>query len=120
MKTAKKLNITRGRRVRRNRAKIFGTALRPRLAVSRSNKFIYAQLIDDEKSHTLASVSGRETSKESGKKPKAELAKHAGALLAKKAIEKGIKAAVFDRRGYKYHGRVRAFAEGVRGGGLKI
>lgn len=120
MKTAKKLNQKRIRRVHRNRARIFGTAERPRLAISRSNKFIYAQLIDDEKSRTLASVSSRETAKDGGKKTKTEKARHSGVLLAKKAIEKGIKAAVFDRREYKYHGRVLAFAEGAREGGLKI
>lgn len=120
MNTSKKLNQKRARRVRRSRAKIFGTADRPRLAVSRSNRSIYAQLIDDEKSRTLAHISGREALKMAGGKSKKEISKRAGILLAAKALEKGIKTAVLDRREYKYHGRVQAFAEGAREGGLKI
>lgn len=117
MNRAKKLNQKRARRVHRNRVRIFGTASRPRLAVSRSNRFVYAQLIDDEKSCTLAAASSRELKE---KKEKKEAAKHVGELLAKRAVEKGVKEAVFDRREYKYHGRVRALAEGARSGGLTL
>ena len=119
MNPRKKLNDVRARRTNRNRAKIFGTAKVPRFAVSRSNRFVYAQLIDDEKSHTLAHASGKEATK--GKKvSKAEASKMVGELLATRAIAIGVKSAVFDRRGYKYHGRVKAIAEGARGAGLKI
>ncbi|HUZ93092.1 MAG TPA: 50S ribosomal protein L18 [Candidatus Paceibacterota bacterium] len=120
MKTAKKLNKVRVRRVARNRAKIFGTAERPRLSVSRSNRFFYAQLIDDAKSHTIAHASAREAMKGAEKKSKTEASKLLGALIAKKAAALGVKAAVFDRGSYRYHGRVKAFAEGAREGGLKI
>lgn len=106
------------RRVRRTRAKIQGTALRPRLAVHRSAKSLYLQLIDDTKGHTLVSASAKEIGKD--KLTKTEQALRLGQLLAKKAIESGIKEAVFDRRYYKYHGRVKAAAEGAREAGLKI
>ncbi len=92
--------------------------MRPRLAVSRSNKGLYLQLIDDEKGHTLISASVKELKAE--KAAKTEEASLAGQLLAKKAINSGIKEAVFDRRFYKYHGRVKAAAEGAREAGLKI
>ncbi len=105
-------------RVRRTRAKIVGTAKRPRLSVSRSNKRLYLQLIDDEKSHTLISVSVKELKSE--KMTKTEQASLLGKLLAKKAIDSGIKEAVLDRRFYKYHGRVKAAAEGAKGEGLTI
>jgi large subunit ribosomal protein L18 len=117
MNHRKLLNKVRGRRVHRNRARIFGTATRPRLAVSRSNRFVYAQLIDDEKSRTIAHASSRELKE---KKTKKDAAKMVGELLAKRALEHKIKEAVFDRRDYKYHGRVQALAEGARGGGLKF
>ncbi|MDO8536928.1 MAG: 50S ribosomal protein L18 [bacterium] len=133
MNLKKSLNKKRIRRAIRVRAKIFGTAKKPRLAVSRSNRFVYAQLIDDEKSHTLAHASSREVVKprrpkgvgaptvaSEEKKSKGELSKFVGELLAKRALELGIKAAVFDRRNYKYHGRVKSLAEGARNGGLKI
>ena len=108
----------RQRRTRRTRAKIFGTASRPRLAVFRSNKYSYAQLIDDEKGVTLASSSTREAG--SRVKGKTGAAEALGDLLAKRAKEKGISKGVFDRRAYKYHGRVRAIAEGARKGGLQL
>lgn len=120
MNSKKILNKKRTRRVARTRAKIFGSAGRPRLAVSRSNSFIYAQLIDDEKAHTLVSASSRELKTTGKKTTKTEAARKVGELLAKKAQEKGIKEAVFDRRSYKYHGRVRALGEGARTSGLKI
>jgi large subunit ribosomal protein L18 len=120
MNPRKKLNDVRARRTTRNRAKIFGTAKQPRLAVSRSNRFIYAQLIDDEKSHTLVHASGKEVMKGGKALPKSQASKLVGELIAKRAVEKGIKSAVFDRRGYKYHGRVKALADGARAAGLKI
>lgn len=118
MNARKLLNKKRMRRAARNRAKIFGTALRPRLSVFRSNKFTYAQLINDEASRTLVSASSREV--KDGKKSKAELARLVGKLLAERAEKLGIKSAVFDRGAYKYHGRVRALAEGARSGGLRV
>ncbi len=113
--------LTRIRRIgraKRTRAKIYGTAVRPRLAVSRSNKNLYLQLIDDEKGHTLVSVSVKEVQKE--KITKTERSSLLGQLLAKKAIDSGIKEAVFDRRFYKYHGRIKAAAEAAREAGLTI
>lgn len=105
------------RRIKRVRAKIFGSAGRPRLAVFRSNRQIYGQLIDDQKGATLAAASSLELKEKS--KPLARAAE-TGKLLAKKALSKKITAAVFDRRGYQYHGQVKAFAEGAREEGLKI
>lgn len=110
----------RKRRQRRVRARIFGTAAKPRLAVFRSNRAIYAQLIDDTAHRTLLSASGAELGKDALKKSKTGVAREVGELLAKKAKDKGITAAVFDRRDYAYHGRVKALAEGVRKGGVKI
>ena len=106
------------KRRRRVRAKVVGTAARPRISVFRSNRGIFAQLIDDERGHTLAAVSWTEDELRGLKK--AEQASEAGKLLAKRAKEAGIERAVFDRGGYKYHGRVKAFADGVREGGLAV
>lgn len=106
-------------RVRRARAKIFGTSQKPRLAVFRSNRHMYAQLIDDGSGRTIASASTREL--ESGaKKGKADRAALIGEAIAKKAIKGGVSAAVFDRRSYKYHGRVKALADSARKAGLKF
>ncbi len=104
------------RRHRRVRSKITGTANRPRLAVYRSNKFIYAQLIDDVGARTLAQVSDREVTGDD----KTARAKAAGELLASRAKSAGIERVVFDRGGRLYHGRVAALAEGAREGGLQI
>jgi len=95
---------------------IYGTLEKPRLAVYRSLKHLYAQLIDDEKGNTLAFVSSR--SKEM--KGNIAKAKIVGLTLAKKALEKNIKTVVFDRGGYRYHGKVKAIADGAREGGLKF
>ncbi len=103
----------------RARAKIFGTAEKPRLSVFRSNRNIYAQLIDDEKGRTLVSVSSL-GSKKSVSGGKVGCSEAIGVELAKKALASGIKKAVFDRGAYKYHGRVKAVAEGSRKEGLKI
>lgn len=112
----------RYRRHKRVRAKIIGTAERPRLCVFRSVKHIYAQLIDDEKGKTLVAASDLELekSKTRTKKTKVEKAKEIGKLIAKKAKEKKIEKVVFDRGGYAYHGRVKALAEGAREEGLKF
>lgn len=106
----------RQRRHRRIRGKIAGTAERPRLAVARSNRRIYAQLIDDERGHTLAAAGSHEAVLRD--MPKGPAAAEVGRLLAQRAREAGIEAAVFDRGGYRYHGRVRALADGAREGGL--
>lgn len=122
------------RRQKRVRAKIFGTATRPRLCVFRSGKHIYAQLVDDEKGITLVSAKDQELKPRAGKKksasPKAEhqgkaiektnIAFEVGKLLAEEALENKIEKAVFDRRRYAYHGKVKSLAEGAREGGLKF
>jgi len=121
------------RRHRRVRAKISGTAEVPRLCVFRSSKHIYAQLIDDEKGKTIVSANDLKikVSKSKEKKPEGEKKENkregktakafeVGKLIAKEALSKGIKKVVFDRGGYKYHGRVKAVAEGAREGGLKF
>lgn len=106
------------RRHRRVRAKIKGTSRVPRLCVFRSNKHIYGQLIDDEKRRILLIAKDTDIKKQS--KSKIEIAKEVGKLLAQKAIDKKYKKIVFDRSGYKYHGRIKALAEGAREGGLKF
>ena len=93
---------------------------RLRLAVFRSNKYIYAQIIDDEKGYTLVSASDLSDLGDLGNLSNLEKAKEVGKILAKKALEKNIKYVWFDRRRYKYHGRVKALAEGAREGGLKF
>lgn len=108
----------RYRRHKRIKAKIIGTAKVPRLCVFRSNKHIYAQLIDDEKGNTLAMAKDIEIKKPF--KSKVGVAKEVGKLIAKKAVEKKLMKIIFDRAGYKYHGRVKALAEGAREGGLKF
>ncbi len=109
----------RERRHRRIRGKVAGTAVRPRLAVFRSNKGIFAQLIDDESGRTIAGASWLGL-KKSFKGNKSEQAAEVGMALAEAAKQAGIEAVVFDRGGYLYHGRVKALAEGAREGGLKF
>jgi large subunit ribosomal protein L18 len=106
----------RMRRRRRVRAKVRGTAERPRLAVFRSNRGVHAQLIDDVRGQTLAAVTWTEDDLR-GLKPM-EQAKRAGELIASRAKEAGVESVVFDRGGYRYHGRVKALAEGARESGL--
>jgi large subunit ribosomal protein L18 len=106
------------RRRRRVRAKIRGSAERPRLSVYRSNRGIFAQLIDDDAGRTIASAVWTEGDLKDLEKM--EQAKKAGELLAKRATDAGIEACVFDRGGYRYHGRVKALAEGAREGGLRF
>ncbi len=113
--TAEQRRLKRRRRVR---AKITGTATRPRISVFRSNRGIMAQLIDDEAGKTLAAVQWTEADLRDLKPM--EQADKAGKLLAERAKAAGIDRAVFDRGGYQYHGRVKAFAEGVREGGLAV
>ena len=100
----------------RIRKKLAGTSLTPRLAVFRSNKKIYAQVIDDSNGHTIVSASTRELSP--GVSPKTVAALEIGKLVAERAKIQGIKQVVFDRGGNKYHGRVKALADGAREGGL--
>jgi large subunit ribosomal protein L18 len=116
MNKIKKLNRSKAQRIGRVRALVSGTATRPRLVVNRTNQHFYAQLIDDTKSVTL--FSARTAANE--KKKKSEQAFTIGESLAKKAVEKGIASAVFDRRSYQFHGRVKSFADGAKKGGLKI
>ncbi len=109
---------SRLRRRRRVRAKVTGSSERPRLAVFRSNKGMAAQVIDDVRGHTIAAVNWIEPDLRD--LPRMEQAKRAGELLAKRAKDAGADTVIFDRGGYRYHGRVRALAEGAREGGLKF
>ncbi|HPU01500.1 MAG: 50S ribosomal protein L18 [Firmicutes bacterium] len=113
-------NENRKRRHRRVRMKVSGTAARPRLNVFRSNKHIYAQIIDDQSGHTLAAASSldRELREVLPHGSDCEAADKVGALLARRALDRGIKKVVFDRGGYRYHGRVKALAEAARREGL--
>jgi large subunit ribosomal protein L18 len=106
------------KRRRRVRAKVRGSAERPRISVFRSNRGVFAQLIDDDAGRTLASVQWTESDLR-GLKPM-EQATQAGKLLAERAKAAGVDTAVFDRGGYQYHGRVKALAEGAREGGLSF
>ncbi|MEO0095655.1 MAG: 50S ribosomal protein L18 [candidate division WOR-3 bacterium] len=106
------------RRHKRIRKKIIGTALKPRLCVFRSNKHIYAQLIDDTRGVVLCGVSSLK--KEFQGKKKTDIALEVGKMIGEFALAKGIKTVCFDRAGYKYHGQVKALAEGARQAGLKF
>ncbi|MBQ7592297.1 MAG: 50S ribosomal protein L18 [Clostridia bacterium] len=118
MVSKKNKNLSRKKRHIRVRAKISGTAERPRLAVYRSINNISAQIIDDVKGVTLVSASSYE--KDFGNGGNREAAKKVGKLVAERAIKEGITEVVFDRGGYLYHGRVSELAEGAREGGLKF
>src|SRR5579859_3245621 len=111
---------SRKRRHVRVRKKVTGSAARPRLAVHRSARHIFAQLIDDAAGHTLASASTLDASIRDAPGDKKARAHQVGQLLASRAREAGITAAVFDRGGYSYHGRVAALADGAREGGLSL
>ena len=104
----------------RVRKKVYGSEEKPRLSVFRSNKQIYAQLINDDKGSTLVAASSREKVFADKKAPKQDMAKEVGKLLAEKAKEAGIEKVIFDRNGYLYHGRIKSLAEGAREGGLKF
>jgi len=114
--SASTIREARARRKRRIRGRISGTTERPRVSVFRSNKAIYAQLVDDAAAATL--VAARSSEVDGSGLKKAEIAKKVGELLAQRAKDKGIEKVVFDRSGYLYHGRVKALAEGAREGGL--
>lgn len=109
----------RERRKLRVRKKIYGMGDQPRLSVFRSLKYVYGQIINDEEGKTLVSVSDATKELHKGKK-KSEGAFETGKVLAERAKEKGIKSVVFDRNGYRYHGRIRKFLDGVREGGLNV
>ena len=111
-------NIIRLRVHKRIRSRVSGTAERPRLAVFRSVKHIYAQVIDDTKGHTVVAASSSEKDLKNGGNVTG--AKEIGKLVAERAKDKGIKAVVFDRGGYQYHGRVKALAEAAREAGLEF
>ena len=114
--------VARHRRHARVRAKVKGTTLAPRLSVFRSPSHIYAQVIDDSRGHTLASASTLDPELKSVLVGKTKTAKSelVGALLAKRALDKGINQVAFDRGGFKYHGRVKTLAEAARQEGLKF
>jgi large subunit ribosomal protein L18 len=120
-KTAQR-GVARKRRHRRVRKQVIGTSQRPRFNVFRSLKHIYAQVIDDTRGHTLAAVSTLDPALREKVKDltKTEQAKLVGGLLAKRALERGVKEVAFDRGGYKYHGRVKSLAEAAREGGLEF
>jgi large subunit ribosomal protein L18 len=113
-------NASRKKRHARVRAKLSGTAARPRLNVFRSNKHLYAQLIDDMSGTTLASASTMEKDLNLESTSNVDAAKLVGELVAKRAVEKGITAVVFDRGGYLYHGRIQALADAARENGLQF
>ena len=115
---SKKQNRTR--RHQRVRARIIGTSKRPRVSVFKSNKHVFAQLIDDESGKTIISSKVISAVKSKIKGNKSKKAEEIGKIIAEKAKEAGINEVVFDRGGYKYHGRVKAVAEGLRAGGLKF
>ncbi|MBU3673767.1 MAG: 50S ribosomal protein L18 [Solirubrobacteraceae bacterium] len=115
VKTAPQRRLRRRRRVR---AKVHGTAARPRVSVFRSNRGIMAQLVDDDSGHTLAAASWTEP--DARALPSMEQAAKLGQMLAERARAAGVETVVFDRGGYRYHGRVKAFADGLREGGLSV
>lgn len=114
-KRQRRLRIKRG-----IRGKILGSAQRPRLTIYRSNSEIYAQVINDEEGHTLLAASSLDDQFKNANLTKTEVASQVGKMLAERAGQASIKEVVFDRNGYLYHGRVKALAEGVREGGLKL
>ena len=120
MVTKKSHNEMRQKRHLRVRMNITGTSALPRLNVFRSNKNIYAQIIDDTKGVTLVSASSNDKELKLANGSNIEAAKQVGALVAKRALEQSITAVVFDRGGYLYHGRVKALADGAREAGLKF
>ena len=119
MATSKKLN-RRTKIKYRVRKRISGTTERPRLSVFRSNKAIYAQIINDLEGTTLAAASSHTKDIGDKKMTKAEKAREVGKLVAERAKDAGIESIVFDRNGYLYHGRIKSLAEGAREGGLKF
>lgn len=114
----KHLMTAKERRARRTRAKLKGTAQRPRISVYRSNKFIYAQAIDDTGHATIIGIASKKVV--TGKSAKSDSARATGVELAKRLKEKNISHGIFDRGPYLYHGRVKAFADGLREGGIVL
>ena len=117
---AKTKRTARIRRHRRVRKKVAGTAARPRLAVFRSNRHIYAQLIDDVAGHTVAAASTVEKDLKDNNPGTVDAARAVGTLVAERAKQAGVEAVVFDRGGFRYHGRVAAVADAVREAGLEF
>jgi large subunit ribosomal protein L18 len=117
-----KKEVARKRRHKRIRKKVLGTAERPRFAIFRSSNHIYAQIINDDAGHTIISAStlDKELVSHEGHKGNRDAAKLVGEVLARKALDKGVKKVVFDRGGFLFHGRVKSLAEGARGGGLEF
>ncbi|WP_228852326.1 50S ribosomal protein L18 [Aegicerativicinus sediminis] len=113
-------NEKRRRIQNRIRKVVSGTDARPRLSVFRSNKEIYAQIVDDVNGKTITAASSRDKEVSSEKGTKSEIATQVGKLIAEKALKAGIETVSFDRGGYQYHGRVKSLAEGAREGGLKF
>ena len=120
VKRAKSKSAARGRRHLRVRKKVSGTALRPRLVVSRSSRHVFVQIVDDTVGKTVASASTMEADLRTFEGDKTAKARKVGELLAERAKSAGVEAVVFDRGGNKYHGRVAAIAEGAREGGLSL
>ena len=119
-KVSAERRVSRGRRHRRVRKRVNGTAARPRLVITRSLRQIYAQVVDDGSSRTLASASSLDTSLRTSDDDKSAVARQVGALVAARAKDAGITAVVFDRGGYRYGGRVAALADGAREAGLEF
>ena len=119
-KMSKKTKLKRNKIKKRIRKIVFGTKDQPRLTVFRSNKEIYAQIIDDSSSKTIASASSKDKDLKLKTSNKTEISKIVGDSIGKKAIEAGIKKVSFDRNGYLYHGRVKSLADGAREAGLNF
>ncbi|MDF2093283.1 MULTISPECIES: 50S ribosomal protein L18 [unclassified Knoellia] len=120
VKRAKGKSAARGRRHLRVRKKVSGTALRPRLVVSRSSRHVFVQIVDDTVGKTVASASTMEADLRAFEGDKTAKARRVGELLAERAKSAGVEAVVFDRGGNKYHGRIAAIADGAREGGLSL
>ncbi|GAA4708526.1 50S ribosomal protein L18 [Pedococcus ginsenosidimutans] len=120
VKRAKGKSAARGRRHLRLRKKVTGTAVRPRMVVSRSSRHVFVQVVDDTVGKTVASASTMEADLRTFEGDKTAKARKVGELLAERAKSAGIEAVVFDRGGNRYHGRVAAIAEGAREGGLSL
>jgi large subunit ribosomal protein L18 len=120
MPTARSRSASRQKRHSRIRLRVAGSAERPRLAVFRSINQIYAQVIDDASGHTIASASSMEASLRGASGTKTERAKQVGSLIGERAKAAGVDRVVFDRAGFKYHGRIRSLAEGARESGLEF
>ncbi len=118
MKKTDPKQLGRQRRHRRVRRKVSGSAERPRLSVFRSNRHIYAQIIDDRAGKTLVSASSMDSELDQKGKNKSDVAAEVGRVLARRAREEGVERVVFERGGNLYHGRVKALADGAREGGL--